>query len=138
MSANLQFHHMGVACRSIEREIRNFTALGYVQESRIYTDAIQKIDCCFMHGPGPRIELIAPNHDESPVWPWVRQGVKYYHQAFETLDLDSAIAQFAAARGKLVSPPVPAAAFDGRDIAFVMLPGLILIELIEANTKRNT
>jgi hypothetical protein len=31
-----------------------------------------------------------------------------------------------------VVEPVPAVAFDGREIAFVMLPNVTLVELIEA------
>jgi hypothetical protein len=37
----------------------------------------------------------------------------------------------AAQRGIVVEPPEPSVAFKGRFIAFVMLPGMILIELIQ-------
>ncbi len=84
-----------------------------------------------MTGPGPRLELLAPLAAASPVHPWLEKGVKYYHQGFEVPSVQEALERIAARRGIVVAPPAPSVAFNGRSIAFVMLPGMILIELIQ-------
>jgi len=137
----LIFHHLGVVCADLDREVRHFSALGYQLESKVFHDPIQRIACCFMAGPGPRLELIAPDGENSPVRLSLQKGLKYYHQAFEVASLQPGIEQLQAAGGKVVSWPAPAVAFDQRQIAFVMLPGSILIELISLSkddSHRNT
>ena len=60
------------------------------------------------------------------------RGVKIYHTAYETPDFDGALQALRARRCKLTVGPVPAIAFGGRRIAFLLLPNMNLIELIEA------
>jgi methylmalonyl-CoA/ethylmalonyl-CoA epimerase len=127
----MTFHHLGVACDDIASEIPRFQILGYRQEGRVFRDPIQKVEGAFMTGPGPRLELLAPLDASSPVGPWLEKGVKYYHQGFEVPCMEEALGRMAARRGRVVAPPAPGVAFDGRQIAFVMLPGMILIELIQ-------
>ena len=127
----MTFHHLGVACDDIAAEIPRFEALGYRCEGAIFRDPIQKVEGAFMTGPGPRLELLAPLDPSSPVTPWMEKGVKYYHQGFEVPSMEEALERMAVRRGKVVEPPAPSVAFDGRSIAFVMLPGMILIELIQ-------
>ena len=127
----MKFHHLGVACDQIAAEIPYFEAVGYRQEGSIFRDSTQKVEGVFMTGPGPRLELLAPLGASSPVTPWVEKGVKYYHQGFEVRSMEDALKRMAAQRGIVVNPPGPSVAFEGRSIAFVMLPGMILIELIQ-------
>jgi len=49
-------------------------------------------------------------------------------------ELESSIAKLESQRGKLMSAPVPAVAFGGRRICFVMMPNLMLVELIESRS----
>jgi methylmalonyl-CoA/ethylmalonyl-CoA epimerase len=131
MIDGLRFHHIGVACRDIDKEMRAFEVLGYALDGDPFSDPLQKIRGCFLTGVGPRVELLAPLDDSSPLMPWLEKGVKMYHQAYEIESMDAALPAFTAARAVVVSPPKPAVAFDGRQIAFLMLPNLLLIELIE-------
>lgn len=132
MTEGLDFHHMGLACRDLDTEIKALEILGYQLESPFFEDPLQRVRGCFMVGAGPRLELLMPLDDTSPVMPWLAKGVKYYHQAFETADLRRAIDTLKARRGKVVVPPTPAVAFDGREIAFLLFPNMMLIELIQA------
>jgi methylmalonyl-CoA/ethylmalonyl-CoA epimerase len=132
MIAELKFHHIGVACRDIEKEMRAFAIVGYALEGQRFSDPLQKIHGCFLTGPGPRVELLVPTDDASPVLSWLQKGVKMYHQAYEVELIEAAIAALSAHRAVLVSPPKPAVAFGGRKIAFLMFPNLLLVELIEA------
>ena len=63
--------------------------------------------------------------------PWLKSGVKMYHMAYEVAALDIAISNLGEGGAKLLVPPVPAVAFAGRRISFLMLPNMLLVELIE-------
>ena len=56
--------------------------------------------------------------------------MKFYHVAYEVDDLDQATAQLAEAGGKRIVEPMPGIAFGMRNLCFVMLPNMVLIELI--------
>jgi methylmalonyl-CoA/ethylmalonyl-CoA epimerase len=128
----LTFHHIGVACRDLDREAKTYALLGYSPEGDDFSDERQGIRGRFIVGPGPRLELLVALPGSTVLEPWLRKGVKYYHEAFFVPDLAGGIEELGASGGKVVVEPVPAVAFDGREIAFVMLPNVTLVELIEA------
>lgn len=128
----LEFHHIGVACRNLDREYASFAAMGYAPEGEVFEDPIQGIRGWFLTGAGPRIELVAPLGEGSGVLTNVlARGVKMYHLAYTTPDMERSLAEAAKVRGKLVVEPVAATAFAGRRIAFLFLSNMMLLELIE-------
>ena len=59
MIKNLRLHHIGVACKSIEKELKTFELLGYKPVSEIFSDEIQKIKGLFISAPNqPELELL--------------------------------------------------------------------------------
>ena len=98
----------------------------------ISVDERQGIRGRFIVGPGPRLELLVALPGSTVLEPWLRKGVKYYHEAFFVPDLGRGIDELCANGGKVVVEPVPAVAFDNREIAFVMLPNVTLVELVQA------
>ena len=128
------FHHVGVACTDITTEAAQFGTLGYVAEGEAFEDPIQGVRGLFMAGQSPRVELLEPMSTDSSgvLTPWLASGIKLYHLAYCVPQLGAAIDAMRARRGKLVVAPVPAVAFGGRRIAFVMLPNRLLIELISS------
>lgn len=134
---SLVFHHIGVACnaeaftRGSDRQ--SLELLGYSAEGEPWVDERLGMRGQFMVGGNgaPRVELVAPQGDQSPVQSWLKQGVKLYHLAFLATDFFAEIERMQAQRAKLMFPPTPAVAFDSRRIAFVMLPNLLLVEIIE-------
>lgn len=126
-----RFHHIGLACRDIEREAKALRLVGYELEGQHFTDPLQKIHGCFLVGPGPRMELLAPIDESSPVVSWLNQNIKMYHQAYEVDSIDPALKSLSAQHAVVVSRPKPAIAFGGRKVAFLMLPNSLLVELIE-------
>ncbi len=125
------FHHIGVACRSIDKELNQFAALGYVVEGPRFVDPRQGIRGQFVCGAAPRLELLEALDEEGGVLaPWMRSGIKLYHLAYETVWLAKSIAAMRVRGAKLVVEPVPAVAFAGREIAFLMLRNRMLVELI--------
>jgi methylmalonyl-CoA/ethylmalonyl-CoA epimerase len=129
--AGLQFHHIGIACRDIDAELRALAMVGYELEGERFSDPLQKIQGCFLVGPGPRVELLTPMDDSSPIISWLEKGVKMYHQAYEVESIEQAIATLAAQRAVVLSRAKPAVAFGGRKIVFLMFPNCLLVELIE-------
>jgi methylmalonyl-CoA/ethylmalonyl-CoA epimerase len=125
------FHHVGVATRDLDREAAAFAPLGYVAEGPDFEDPIQGIRGRFLVGPGPRMELVAPAAPGGVLAPWLARGAKLYHVAYEVAGVRARVAALEAAGGRVVAGPVPAVAFGGREIAFVMLPTLLLVELVE-------
>ena len=126
----LAFHHIGVACRSLDAEERVYASLGYSREGVDFQDPIQGIGGRFLTGGGPRLELLIELPGSGVLTPWLRKGIRLYHLAWEADDLRAASAAFQATRARVVAEPVPAVAFGGREITFLMLPNLQLIELI--------
>jgi methylmalonyl-CoA/ethylmalonyl-CoA epimerase len=61
--------------------------------------------------------------------------VKLYHLAYLVPSLRDAIETMREQRGKLVAGPMPAVAFGGREIAFVVLPNRLLVELVAAGER---
>jgi methylmalonyl-CoA/ethylmalonyl-CoA epimerase len=135
--SNLVFHHVGVACQSIETESAQFRTLGYETEGDRFDDGAQGVRGLFMVGPGPRMELLEPLASDSPgvLAPWLASGVKLYHLAYLVPSLREAIETMREQRGKLVAGPMPAVAFGGREIAFVVLPNRLLVELVAAGER---
>lgn len=132
---NHQFHHIGVACSDIEKETQYFQHLGYEIEGEDFSDPVQGVNGRFLIGAGPRMELLSPIGENGVLSPWMKSGVKMYHTAYETSDLESSLEYFRSKRGKVVVKPVPAVAFGGRLISFLMLPNMLLIELIESTKE---
>lgn len=137
MSASVEsnaftFHHIGLACSSLQREIKAHESLGYRIEGAAFHDPIQHINGIFMvHGP-MRIELIEPAGEHSPVRNLVTRGIKMYHQCFEVADIQKSLSDLEAQGARTIVAPVPAVAFDGRVIAFLMLRTSLIVELIQS------
>lgn len=132
MSIALPLHHVGVACRSIEGEMDALAPLGYVAEGGVFEDPIQGVRGVFVTAHSSRLELLEPLSSTSGVLtPWLASGTKLYHLAYGVDGLEEGIARLRAQGAKLVVAPVPAVAFGGRRIAFLMLRNRLLVELIE-------
>ncbi len=127
-----RFHHMGYATSSIEKERPFFESLGYDQEGDEFLDPIQGIAGCFMIGPGPRIELLENTKGSSTLTPWLNAGVKMYHFSYRVESIESAIKWSHSNRAKVTVQPVPAVAFGGNRVSFVMFRNRFLIEFIES------
>ena len=128
---NDTFHHIGVACRDLDSEARRFAALGYTQEGPDFTDPIQGVSGRFLIGGGPRLELLIPLSTEGVLAPWLKTGAKLYHLAYLVPDFDAEILRLRGRGAKTVVAPVPAVAFGGRRITFMMLPNMMLVELVD-------
>jgi methylmalonyl-CoA/ethylmalonyl-CoA epimerase len=132
----LRFHHVGYAVADIHAYLRDFLMPLFepLSISEPVPDPIQHVTVCFvtMQG-GTVIELVEPLGDKSPVSGIVgssRGGV--YHLCYEVEDLEEQVKRFRLKGCLPLGRPVPAAAFGGRRIVFLMTPQRDLIEFVEA------
>lgn len=132
MIEGLAFHHLGVACRDLDREAAGYAPLGYRAEGPDFEDPIQGVRGRFLVGGGPRLELLVDLAEHRTIAPFLEAGVKVYHQAFEAPDFDRAWALLTGEhRARVARGPAPAVAFGGRRVAFAFLRNRALVELIE-------
>jgi methylmalonyl-CoA/ethylmalonyl-CoA epimerase len=131
-----EFHHLGLATASIEKEKSQFAALGYYQKGETFADPIQGVTGCFLHGPGPCIELLENIPGSHTLTPWLDAGIKIYHLAYWVADLDDAIKWARRQRAKVTVPPMPSVAFDQRRISFVLFRNGLMLEFIEKPANR--
>lgn len=131
-----KLRHIGVAVPDIAAALPGYeNVFGYRVLSGPVYDPVQNVHVCFI-GSGdpaePVIELVAPGSDQSPVSKILAKGIGAYHVCYEVADIEAALAEVRSKGCLVVSPPVPAVAFDGRRIAWFYTPTRQLIELLEA------
>jgi methylmalonyl-CoA/ethylmalonyl-CoA epimerase len=125
------FHHLGIACKSIEREEAVYAGLGYQREGERFEDTLQGVRGSFMTGGGPRIELLENLPGSATLAPWLAKGVRVYHMAYLVDDFDAELAAALRAGWKTMRAPLPAIAFGGARVCFLMMPNMQLVELVE-------
>ena len=133
MEPKLQFHHVGIACRSIDKTVGFYLTMGYTA-SQITDDPLQHVRVCFLDKEcAPRIELLEPLDEQSPVARTLASaGVTPYHLCYEVQDIDAAVASLRKQRFLLVNGPVPACAMGNRRVAFLFKKDNGLVELVES------
>ena len=130
--------HVGVAVPSLGPTTELLSNLfGYKVVSGPFDDPIQKVAVSFLAKSDEdvaEIELIAPLSVDSPITSMLaKSGGGAYHLCFETSDLEEALLHAKKNGCMVVSPPVPAVAFDGRRIAWIYTRSRQLFELVESN-----
>lgn len=134
--------HVGVAVPSLGPTTETLANLfGYRVISGPFDDPIQKVTVNFLTTAptdAVEIELISPLTDDSPVSSMLaknRGGA--YHFCFETTDIDKALDHAVKNGCIIISKPVPAVAFQGRKIAWIITSSRQLFELVEAPTMNS-
>ncbi len=132
-------HHIGWVGRDLERMRRAFVLEGAEVESGPIEDSLQRVVVQFLREPatGEVWELVAqlPGAAGSPLVSRLSRGGGLDHVCFELEPSDGTLEEVlereVARGGRIVCPPVPAAAF-GRRIAFVYRRSGRVVELVEA------
>ena len=129
------FHHFGVAVRDLQQAIPVFGNLfGYELISGPFDDPIQNVTVCFLgRGDGdPSLELVAPLGPNSPIDRTLKKGGGVYHICYQVPDIGAAISFLTDQGSFLLSGPVPAVAFEMREIAWLVTETNLLVELLQA------
>lgn len=127
----LMFDHIGVATSGIEKELPNYTLLGYTKDGEIFEDRQQGIRGLFFRAEGqPRLELLENLPGSTTLDIPLAKGNKFYHIGYTTEHFDAAMQAVRASRARVISQPKISHYF-GKRIAFLVLPNMQMIELIE-------
>jgi len=127
---DLTFHHIGIACESIDEEIENYKELGYSLSADKFEDPNQGIRGVFMKNAGMQIELLEPLKKDSPVCSFLKRGIQMYHQGFLCDNIHDTSSDLLEKGAYMASPVKPAVAFKDRSVCFLLMPNKMLIELI--------
>lgn len=129
------FHHVGIAVRELAPASQSLqTLFGYTVTSGPFDDPIQKVSVLFLsRGHEDTVfELVAPLGPDSPIKRTLEKGGGTYHVCYEVPDMTAAIEHLRKEGCYLLSGPVPAVAFEMREIAWIMTPAQLLVELVKA------
>jgi methylmalonyl-CoA/ethylmalonyl-CoA epimerase len=129
-------HHIGFVVQSIADVAESFAAsISAIYDGRIIHDPIQRVYVTFLrHTCTPAtalVELIAPASPDSPVQSLAAKGGGLHHLCYEVASLEECLQTHQRSEDLIVSPPRPAVAFQGRDIAWVFTKQRLLIEYLE-------
>jgi methylmalonyl-CoA/ethylmalonyl-CoA epimerase len=113
----MKFHHVGIACRDIQEEIRNISAIHQIlAQTPVVVDERQQAELVLLTlSDGTNLELISGKQVEG----LVKKNMTYYHLCFEVDDIHAEIDRLEKENAKLLSPPKPAPLFDNREVAFL-------------------
>lgn len=127
----LEFHHIGVACRNIEKEKALYYLLGYSPEGDEFIDKAQGIRGQFITAPSqPRLELLENLDGFETLTPYLKTNTKLYHIGYYVPDFNKAKSILRNYGANFVSPPKDSVYF-GKRICFSFLPNMQMIELME-------
>lgn len=130
----LRLHHWGFVVADLRASAAGFVnSLGAVWDGAVYEDPHQRVTVTFLTaGEGPALELVEPAREDSPVSRFLRErGGGLHHVCYEVADLEAGIADMRARGAALAKRPLPAVAFAGRRIAWVITREKLLVELLE-------
>jgi len=128
---NMKIHHYGLATRDFDQTVNVFKSLGYHVSERV-EDPIQKVALAFVQCQGHCIEIVCDLDAQGPTGAMVKKnGSGLYHICYEVERLEAKIEELQTQGFLLRHEPVPAAAFNGRRIAWLYHVYLGLIELLE-------
>lgn len=127
-------HHNGFLVKDIHLAARDFVSrLGYVIEGDIIEDPMQTAYVQFLRQLAATcwLELVTPNGPNSKLTNALRKGGGLHHLCYEVSDINRACEHLRDQAMLLLTEPVPAAAFPGRRIAWLMDCSGFLVELLE-------
>lgn len=130
-----RLHHWGFVINDVRHGAEAFAkSLGADWDGAIYEDPGQRVRVTFLTTSqlDAKIELIEPASENSPVSRFLRdRGGGLHHVCYEVGDLDKALEEFRARGAIIAKRPLPAIAFAGRRIAWVITAEKLLVELLE-------
>ncbi|MDK8874847.1 VOC family protein [Paracoccus sp. SSJ] len=131
----LYVDHLAVTTAEFEPCLRDYLAMPGARISRGpgFNDQ-QKVRFAFVQlADGFRVEILGlPETGDSPIMAHVERGGGAYHLCYAVADIDASLERAQAAGARVVVPPKPDPAHDGRPVAFLIHPAHGLVELVAA------
>jgi methylmalonyl-CoA/ethylmalonyl-CoA epimerase len=135
MALPLCLHHVGFVVANIETAMPGFLrSLAAEWDGHVFHDPLQKVRVAFLatRAQDPLIELVEPAGDDSPVSRFLQErGGGLHHVCYEVAHLEEELIAFRSRGASIAKRPLPAVAFGGRRIAWVITSEKLLVELLE-------
>jgi len=131
---SVRHHHIGLVVPDISRAAADIMSqFGYRAVSRVIHDALQTAFVQFFRLGSDQtlLELVAPDGPESKLSVAARRRMGLHHLCFAVEDIQETCRRLAEEGMVVVQEPVPAVAFRGRRIAWLMGRNRVLTELVE-------
>ncbi|HST51464.1 MAG TPA: methylmalonyl-CoA epimerase [Pyrinomonadaceae bacterium] len=136
----MRVEHIGIATRSIEDSLKFWRdALG-LEVKHTETVEEQGVRVAMLPLGEPRVELLEPTGDDSPVAKFLeKRGPGIHHVAVHVEDIRASLAQLKTAGARLIDEE-PRAGAGGCLVAFVhpSATGGVLLELVEHPAEAET
>lgn len=130
-----RLHHVGFVVAAISSTAAALArVLSLDWDGRIIHDPLQLVKVTFLPSKmsdGGGIELVEAVGRRSPVRAFAERGGGLHHVCYEVDDLRAQIVNSQEAGGTLVRVPLPAVAFAGREIAWILTRERLLVEFLE-------
>lgn len=129
-------HHVGLVVKNIHDHFKKHihSALQFHELSQIIKDENLGVEVAFVNMNNRiLLELVRPINDHSPVFNFLKKyGQTLHHICFEVTDIEKECERMRACGYMITAGPTPAAAFEGRKVAFLMAKEEnYLIELLQ-------
>jgi len=127
---NAKFHHIGIACKDIERtfnDLQLFLPAQYESTGVIYDKGIKADLQLISIGNEAHIELVSGEIVKN----FIKKDIRLYHSCFEVPDIQVFSNELKNKGFIPVTKLIPAELFEGRLIQFFMTP-FGLTEILEA------
>jgi len=131
---NLKLHHTGVAVRDISTAADKYIKIfGYEARTGVIHDPTQQAYVQFLNFPGEEVylELVQPDGPNAKLSQAVAKGGGLNHVCYSVDDIEAACRELAGRGMFAIAEPVPAVAFGGRRIAWLIGKGVCLTEVVE-------
>lgn len=129
------FHHVGVVVASIQNVVEGYArAIDADWDGAIIHDPHQMVRVTFLQSKiagNPLLELVEPAGEKSPVLAFVKRGGGIHHVCYVVDSLEKQLELCRSRNMVVLRPPLPAAAFNNRRIAWVCTADKFLIEYLE-------
>jgi methylmalonyl-CoA/ethylmalonyl-CoA epimerase len=134
LASQLRLHHVGVLVADIPAEVERYVnRFGYEVRSELIHDPIQTAFVQFVSLASDPVylEFVAPDGPTSKLSNGLKKRGGVNHLCYSTLSIEDSVRQLWESGMFVLQSPVPARAFRGRKIAWLMGSDSVPIELVE-------
>lgn len=129
------FHHLGFVVPSIQDTVTTFAeSMDLDWDGEIIHDPNQGVRVTFLSSKipdNPLMELVEPAGVDSPVSSFLKRGGGLHHVCYVVDSLERQLEDCRKRHSLITRPPLPAAAFNGRRIAWTYTKAKLLVEYLE-------
>ena len=132
----MHFDHLGVFVKSLDEGRTHLRRMFPIKKiSDEFHDPLLRVSVQFLvDSSGICYEAVAPNGLGSPVDAALREGKNILnHVAYRTDDFDNQLVRLRATGCLPLGTPMPAVAFNGSRVVFLLTPLRLILEIIEGN-----